>query len=88
MTLSLLLIRPRLRGNGLQDRGSFAFFATASEAALTEDLTTDCRRVRLQVLSALALRKMRALTPRVRRLPRGGRHHRGRDLTNPLVITR
>ncbi|MEU2086784.1 Pycsar system effector family protein [Streptomyces albus] len=57
---ALLVVRPRLP-RGEADRCNFAYFAQADAQTLQEGLAEDRRLPRLQALSALALRKMRAL---------------------------
>ncbi|MFJ3184423.1 Pycsar system effector family protein [Streptomyces sp. NPDC086796] len=59
--LALFVIRPRLSGRAIDDRSSFAYFATADEAGLADAMATDRRPARLQALSRLVLRKMRML---------------------------
>ncbi|MFJ9188960.1 Pycsar system effector family protein [Streptomyces anulatus] len=61
VVLALLVIRPRLGGRGLDDRSSYAYYADADPAAITEALAADRRPARLTALSRIALRKMRLL---------------------------
>ncbi|MYX75079.1 Pycsar system effector family protein [Streptomyces sp. SID3915] len=61
VVLALLVIRPRLNGRGLDDKSSYAYYAEADPAAITEALATDRRPARLTALSRIALRKMRLL---------------------------
>lgn len=61
VVLSLLVIRPRLNGRGLDDRSSYGYYADANPAAITAALAEDRRPVRLTALSRIALRKMRLL---------------------------
>lgn len=58
---AVLVIRPRVPRDGGPDKGSFAYFAQASETEIRTRLNGDNRVVRLQALSEVALRKMRAL---------------------------
>ncbi|MFI5753027.1 Pycsar system effector family protein [Streptomyces sp. NPDC051644] len=62
VVLSLLVIRPRLAGKRLNDRASYAYFATAAPDTIADALASDRRpAARLQALSRIALGKMRAL---------------------------
>nr|WTE08793.1 DUF5706 domain-containing protein [Streptomyces anulatus]WTE08805.1 DUF5706 domain-containing protein [Streptomyces anulatus] len=61
VVLALLVIRPRLGGRGLDDRSSYAYYADADPAAITEALAADQRPARLTALSRIALGKMRLL---------------------------
>ncbi|MFB6984235.1 Pycsar system effector family protein [Streptomyces scopuliridis] len=61
VVLAVLVIKPRLTGGGLVDKGSFIFYADASDEAIDASLTEDLRRTRVRVLSRIALRKMRSL---------------------------
>lgn len=59
--LALLVIRPRLNGQGVDDRASYGYFAEASPAAIAEALAADRRPAHLAALSTIALQKMRRL---------------------------
>ncbi|MFE7485479.1 Pycsar system effector family protein [Streptomyces sp. NPDC057552] len=61
VVLALLVIRPRLTGRGLDDRSSYAYYANADPAAITQALAADRRPARLTALSRIALRKMKLL---------------------------
>ncbi|MEU3084731.1 Pycsar system effector family protein [Streptomyces albidoflavus] len=61
VVLALYVIRPRIGGSTYQDRASYAFYAEASPEDLAQALAEDRRQDRLQVLSLIALRKMRLL---------------------------
>lgn len=60
--LAVTVIRPRLTGRGLADKGSFVYWAEATTEEITESLITDRRLTRVQVLSRIAIRKMRFLS--------------------------
>jgi hypothetical protein len=59
--LALLVIRPRFGVKGADDRGSFHYWATASADEITAGMREDRRLLRVQVLSRIALCKMRRL---------------------------
>ncbi|MEU3148428.1 Pycsar system effector family protein [Streptomyces sp. NPDC006999] len=61
VVLALLVIRPRLAGGKVNDRASYAYFATAEPAAIADALAEDRRPARLTALSTIALRKMKVL---------------------------
>ncbi|MFJ1647998.1 Pycsar system effector family protein [Streptomyces sp. NPDC088258] len=61
VVLALLVIRPRIAGGRINDRASYAFYATAEPGAIAEALADDRRPARLAALSTLTLRKMKLL---------------------------
>jgi len=61
VVLALLVIRPRMGGTNYQDRASYTYYAEADPGAIAASLADDRRPARLQVLSRIALRKMRML---------------------------
>jgi hypothetical protein len=56
--LGVLVVRPRLGGT---DRSSFPYWATCDPGEIEAGMVEDRRAVRVQVLSGICLRKMRAL---------------------------
>ena len=62
VVLALMVIRPRLKApGGNHDRSSFVHYATADLDEITAGMAEDRRPGRVQVLSRIALRKMRVL---------------------------
>lgn len=62
VVLALMVIRPRLAApGGVNDRSSFAYWASATADEITAGMREDRRPTRVQVLSRIALRKMRVL---------------------------
>ncbi|MFJ2110609.1 Pycsar system effector family protein [Streptomyces sp. NPDC087850] len=61
VVLALLVLRPRIAGGRINDRASYAYYATAKPDAIAQALAEDRRPARLIALSTIALRKMRLL---------------------------
>ncbi|MDX2973819.1 DUF5706 domain-containing protein [Kribbella solani] len=62
VVLTLMVVQPRLKApGGNHDRSSFVYWATATPEDIAAGLKEDRRLARVQVLSRIALRKMRGL---------------------------
>ncbi|MFD3622580.1 Pycsar system effector family protein [Streptomyces sp. NPDC058676] len=62
VVLGLMVVRPRFGSpNGVQDKGSFVYWADCTDDEVAASLAEDRRIARVRVLSGIARRKMRFL---------------------------
>jgi hypothetical protein len=61
VVLGLMVVRPRFGYKGVNDKGSFVYWADCTDDEVAASLAEDRRLARIRVLSGIARRKMRFL---------------------------